>query len=50
MKYKYIGTSPVLLIEYHKELQPGVVYDIDGVVDNPLLVPVEKDNKKGVSE
>lgn len=50
MKYKYIGDSPLVLMDsFHIELYPGGIYDLDGEVNFPLLIPVEeeKQSKKG---
>lgn len=47
MKYKYTGQEPKILIEIHKEVQPGDVVESEIPLDNVFLVPVdEKKNKK----
>ena len=46
MKYKYNGKEPTLLIELHKELQPGDVVESDIPLDSVFLIPVEEKKKK----
>jgi hypothetical protein len=46
LKYKYTGEQPVLLIEFHKEVRPGDVVDVDGEINNVFFVPLTDDKKK----
>ena len=41
MKYRYIGEEPRLLIEFHKEVAPGDVVEVDAPINSALFVPVE---------
>lgn len=48
MKYKYTGSDPVILIDFHKEVNPNDVIEVGAPIDNVFFVPV--DDKKSAKE
>lgn len=45
-KYKHIGEAPTLLIEHHKEIEPGGVVEVESPLNSAFFIPVEDEKKQ----
>lgn len=47
LKYKYIGELPATLIEFHKDVNPEDVIEVEEPINSPLFVAVDEKKKDG---